>query len=468
MDTTLITVPKAAPEPLPALATFLEPFASLFLRSQSRASLERYLTGLLTDLPRKNCAAIAAAVAGTSTERLQHLLTDADWDAQALDRQRVQRLVAASPRGGVLVLDDTGLPKQGKHSVGVARQYSGTLGRTANCQVVVSAEYLAEPTKSRPIHWPVSAQLYLHQSWADDPARCARAHVPEEIRFQTKPALALALIERARDWGVAFDTVVADAGYGENPPFLLGLEERGLAYVCAVPSSFGVRQPDEVSAAAATPPPAYQGQGRPRLPRPAPLYTVANRAAALPADAWHVVSWREGTKGQLRKQCAALRVHWATGSPVAGQSERSVNDARVRTAPKGWLLVERPIPGEEGETKYYLSNLPADTPLRRLLLLAHGRWVVEQFYEDAKGECGLDEYQGRRWDGLHRHQALVMLAYSFLVWARLKPPGEGGLSPLRGRPDLPRPASPCAGAAAPRLGALVHRDQPDQDLQASA
>src|SRR5947209_13328637 len=119
MDPLPITVPKAAPKPLPALATYLQPFASLFRRTESRASLERYLTGLLTDLPRKNCDAIAAAVAGTSTERLQHLLTDADWDAQTLDQQRVQRLVAASPRGGVLVLDDTGLPKQGKHSVGV-------------------------------------------------------------------------------------------------------------------------------------------------------------------------------------------------------------------------------------------------------------------------------------------------------------------------------------------------------------
>src|SRR5438270_11069162 len=178
------TVPKASPDPLPEVAAFLEPFAPLFRRAESRASLERYVTGLLTDLPRKNCDAIAAAVAGTSTERLQHLLTDADWDADALDRQRVEHLTAHSPAGGVLVLDDTGLPKQGKQSVGVARQYSGTLGRTANCQVVVSAQYLAEPTKRRPIHWPVSAQLYLHRTWAADPARCARVHVPEAITFQ--------------------------------------------------------------------------------------------------------------------------------------------------------------------------------------------------------------------------------------------------------------------------------------------
>jgi SRSO17 transposase len=269
MDTTPIAVPKAAPEPLPALATFLQPFASLFQRAQSRASLERYLTGLLTDLPRKNCAAIAAAVAGASTERLQDLLTDVDWDAQALDKQRVQRLTAVGPRGGVLVIDDTGLPKQGNHSVGVARQYSGTLGRTGNCQVVVSAAYLAEPTKSRPIHWPVSAHLYLHQSSADDAARRAQAHVPAEVTFQTKPQIALALCDRARAWGVLFGTVVTDVGYGENPGYLRGLEERTLAYVCAVPCSFGVRKPADVSAAAEAVLRVQPGRGCPRLPRAA-------------------------------------------------------------------------------------------------------------------------------------------------------------------------------------------------------
>jgi SRSO17 transposase len=153
-------VPKASPAPLPELAAYLAPFAPLFRRSTSRESLERYLTGLLTDLPRKNCDTIAAAVAGTSTERLQHLLPDATWDPQTLDRQRVTALVAQSPAGGILGLDDTGLPKQGRSSVGVARQYSGTLGKVANCQVVVSAHYVAdEPTSSAPVHWPLTARL---------------------------------------------------------------------------------------------------------------------------------------------------------------------------------------------------------------------------------------------------------------------------------------------------------------------
>src|SRR6266571_8890897 len=197
-------VPKASPEPLPELAAFLEPFAPLFRRHTSRESMERYLTGLLTDLPHKTAETIAAAVAGTSTERLQHLLTDATWDAQALDEARVKQLLAIHPpTAGVLVFDDTGLPKKGTESVGVEPQYSGTLGKIGNCQVVVSAEYLADdPVSSTPFHWPVSAQLYLPESWTQDPERRKQAQVPEEITQQTKPEIALGLLDRARQWGV--------------------------------------------------------------------------------------------------------------------------------------------------------------------------------------------------------------------------------------------------------------------------
>ncbi len=205
---------KASPDALPEVGAFLEPFAALFRRPESRRSLERYVTGLLTDLPRKNCdtirhgeSSIAAAVAGTSTERLQHLLTDAQWDPLALDEARVRRLLATTPRAGILVLDDTGLPKQGNSSVrqgessiGVSRQYSGTLGKIGNCQVVVSAQYLAdEPASSTPLHWPLSARLYLPQRWAQDAQRRQGVHIPEEVEFQTKPQIALTLVDRARE-----------------------------------------------------------------------------------------------------------------------------------------------------------------------------------------------------------------------------------------------------------------------------
>src|SRR2546430_2642365 len=181
-------VPKASPDALPELAAFLDPFAPLFRRHTSRDSLERYLTGLLTDLPHKTADTIAAAVAGTSTERLQHLLTDAAWDAQALDEARVQRLLAIHPpTSGVLVFDDTGLPKKGTESVGVEPQYSGTLGKIGNCQVVVSAEYLADdPASSTPFHFPVSAQLFLPESWTQDAKRRQQGRVPLEIEQQTK------------------------------------------------------------------------------------------------------------------------------------------------------------------------------------------------------------------------------------------------------------------------------------------
>src|SRR6266487_6658106 len=277
-------VPKASPDTLPELVAFLEPFAPLFRRHTSRDSMERYLTGLLTDLPHKTADTIAATVAGTSTERLQHLLTDAAWDAQALDEARVKQLLAIHPpTAGVLVFDDTGLPKKGTESVGVEPQYSGTLGKIGNCQVVVSAEYLADdPASSTPFHWPVSAQLFVPESWVADAERRKRTHVPAELGEQTKPEIALGLLDRARAWGVPIQAVVVDAGYGDNPNFLRGLDERRVPYMCAVESTFGCRLPEEVLSTAAQPP-VYGGRGQPRKPRPAPLYTVKELIASVPA-----------------------------------------------------------------------------------------------------------------------------------------------------------------------------------------
>jgi SRSO17 transposase len=406
-----LNLPKGSPDPLPELAAFLQPFAPLFRRATSRRSLERYVTGLLTDLPRKNCETIAQVVADTSLEQLQHLLTDATWDPLALDEQRVRLLVERSPANGVLVLDDTGLPKQGKSSVGVQHQYSGTLGKQGNCQLVVSAEYVVDdPSTSQPLHWPLSACLYLPEIWAEDRERRQSVHVPETVTFASKPELALHLLERAQAWGVPFATIVTDAGYG-IPSFLRALDERHLPYVCAVASDFGVRLLSEMEQAAVPQAePAKRKRGHPKKPRPAPRHDVKEVTDALPEDAWQTVEWREGSRGTLRKQCVALRVHAGTGC-----ARHSESHGRSWTGPEGWLLGERPLPGEEGEPKWFFSGLPAETPLPRLVELAHLRWPVEQFYEDGKGECGLDYFQGRSWEGLHRHLALVMLAYTFLM-----------------------------------------------------
>src|SRR5438876_1602322 len=474
-------VPKASPEPLPELATFLEPFAPLFRRHTSRDSMERYVTGLLTDLPHKTCDTIADVIAGTSIERLQHLLTDAAWDPLQLDEARVKRLLAVHPvADGMLVFDDTGLPKKGTASVGVAPQYSGTLGKIGNCQVVVSAEFLADdPASSTPFHFPVSAQLFLPESWTQDAERRKQAQVPEQIIQQTKPEIALGLLDRARQWGVPIQAVVVDAGYGDNPNFLRGLDARQVPYMCAVESTFGCRLPDEVQAAAAQTP-IYGGRGQPRKPRPAPLYPVKELIASLPTSAWQTIDWREGTKGTMQVQAVALRVHWATGSSL-----HSTSHSRVHTGPEGWLLAERPVPEavtddsqptpvepqekEEEQIKYWFSVLPEDASLQRLVLLAHARWVIEQFYEDAKQECGLDHYQGRSFNGLHRHLALVMLAYSFLMLQRLTlplPPGEA-FPPLSHTELSALCASAGAPLALPGPRPLASPDRSDPSLPSS-
>jgi SRSO17 transposase len=453
-------VPKASPNALPALAASLKPFAPLFRRSTSRESVERYLTGLLTDLERQNCDTIAAAGAGTSTERVQHVLTDAAWEPQALDQQRVATLVAQSPPHGLLVLDDTGLPKPGRASVGVARQSSGTLGKVAHCQVVVSAHSVAdEPTSRTPVHWPLTARLYLPEAWAADSARRAKVRVPTDVIFQTKPELALALVDQARTWGVPVATVVADAGSGDNPTCLQGLDDRQLASVVGVSSTFGVRLPEEVQAAALLPTPPRRGRGQPRQPRPAPRSEAKVVLEALPADRWHAITWREHEGAALRQQFVAVRARWATGGV-----QFSTSHARVCTGPEGWLLGERPVPGDGGEEKWYCSTLSADTPLHRLAEVAHSRWPIEQCYEDAKGECGLDHYQGRRWDGLHRHLALVMLAYSFLACQRWQPANPAGFFPLRRAPVVPSGPPPGAGMALPGRRTLAYRDEPNRPL----
>jgi SRSO17 transposase len=325
------------------------------------------------------------------------------------------------------------------------------------------------------LHWPVCARLYLPEGWANDPERRECSHVPEEIIFRIKPQIALSLVDLSREWGVPFEVVVADSGYGKNPDFLRSLEEREVAYVCGVESTFGVRLPEEVSAAKEAGAPPYRGRGQPPKERPAPLYTAKEVIDSLPDEAWRTVSWREGTKGTLSKQMVALRAHRATGS-----DRHSTDDERVHTAKEGWLIGERPLPGEpssahkegEKEQKYYYSTLGAQVPLERMAALAKSRWTIEQFYEDGKGECGLGDFQGRRWDGLHRHLALSMVAYSFLMLHSSVTIGEDStsqeaFSPLGEAHEPSGNPQAGTGVVAGGPGAMVHRNREDQDLSSS-
>jgi SRSO17 transposase len=407
----------ASPDLLPELDTFLSTFKLRFRRPEAEAALERYLTGLLTELPNKNCDTMAQAIPGTHEQRLQGFLTTMQWDEEALNRQRVEKMIAAATIGnGVLIFDDTGFAKQGKASVGVARQYSGTLGKVGNCQVAVTCCY-SDPQAS----WPVAVRLYLPEAWTADLERLKRARVPADVTFETKPEIALSLLDQARAWGVPHRCVVADADYGDNPNFLAGLEKRHERYVVAVRCDFQVR-----------------AKGRGAL--------TSQRAdqvlAALPKCQWRTIRWRHGTKGWLRKKFVGVRAWRITAE----------GDACI-----GWLLGERAARGQPEERKFYWSNLSASASLETLVDYAHRRHAIEHFHEEAKEELGWDQYQGRLWPGFHRHAVTVMLAMSFLTWLELQ---HRHRHPNRGRPRDPfspsaRSAAACSASGAPGGGTVA-------------
>ncbi len=420
-----MAIQKAGAEPLAELAVFLKPFGKLVRFRQSREALERYATGLLSDVGRKTASEIGRALPGTNGQRLQEFLTHTVWEAGEMDRLRIGHMLEhASVGAGALVIDDTGFAKKGKHSVGVARQYSGTLGRVDNCQVLVTCHYV-----DGVFDWPVTGRLYLPERWADDAARRTKAQVPEAVVFQTKGEIALELVDAAREAGVSPRAVVYDAGYGHQSPFLDGLEGRELPYAGGIEKSVHFRLAEAVEGDRGDPPAPRPGKrGRPKK-HPRLEDRVATCAAeaivdGLPEEAWQRVSWRNGTKGPLVKQCARVRVY------RAARKGGHLNSA-------GWLIGERPLPGHAGDPKYYLAWGLDELSLEDLIELVHVRWVIERFYQVAKGELGLDDYEGRLWPGFHRHVALVMLAHSFLTLRQSYGPAvlePDPLAPARGFP----------------------------------
>jgi SRSO17 transposase len=345
------------------------------------------------------------------------------------------QVVPALERHGPIsywIVDDSGMPKQGRHSVGVARQYCGNLGKRDNCQVAVSLS-VANDQASLPIAW----RLYLPQDWAADKKRRTAAGVPEDIVFATKPAIALGQIRQALADRVPVGIVLGDAGYGVETDFRVSLRGLGLSYALGVKSSTGVWAPGT----APLPPLPYSGRGRQptRLRRNEehkPVSTL-QLAMSLPASAWRRVSWREGSRGDLASRFAALRVR-----PAHGDTQRS------EPWPEEWLLIEWPR-GEAEPTRYWLSNLGPTTGLAKLVRTAKARWLIERDYEELKQEIGLDHYEGRGWRGFHHHASLCIAAYGFLVAERcLFPPRRRFIRERIETPVLPRGFRP-RGAAHP-------------------
>jgi len=382
-----------SPAWLSRLTTWLERFEAVFGHRAQRGGLRRYVEGVLCDSRRKSMAAMWARLRDPGTyQGLQYFITEATWNSAALWRQLRATIPA---RRGVLVLDGTGFPKQGSASVGVQRQYSGTLGKVGNCQVAVTAALWTGVEA-----WLVGAQLYLPETWLT-PAQRDRARIPSRVLFQEKWRQALTLLHQVRASQIDVTAVAADAEFGDCTAFRRALHQLGLAYAVGISSTLTVFRGTPML----TPPSVHPRRGRPRTrPRLAPESTaqaVAKLASTAPAQTWRVVTWRNGTHPPWRARfwrCRVTPAHeWRHG----------------RLAPDVWLLCQRDLDGG-ADTKYFLVNLPEHASWQAVVRLAHQRWAIEQQYAELKSELGLDDFVGRSYPGWNRHVALTALAYAFL------------------------------------------------------
>ena len=381
------------------LDRWLTPFLEAMGRSTRRRWGPVYLRGLLGPDGPKSVQPIAIRLGLRGHDQLHHFISSAAWNDAPLWRVLAEQ--ADGVVGGddaLLVVDDTALPKKGTRSVGVAPQYCGALGKQANCQSLVS---LTLARGEVPV--PVGLRLFLPKSWTDDPARCAAAGVPETARTaQTKPEIALDEIDRVRAAGIHFGCVLADAGYGLSAPFRQGLSARGLVWSVGVPrtqkvftTGVGLLFP-------------RAGRGKPRQ-HAVPSEKARDGADVLAGCRWQRVIWRQGSKGALAARFAAARVRVADGprSPRHGHLPGE----------EVWLIGEW---RNSGERKYYLSNLPPGTSLRRLAATIKARWICEQAHQQLKQELGLGAFEGRSWTGLHRHALMSCIAFAYLQHLRLR------------------------------------------------
>lgn len=371
--------------------------------------LKNYCKGLLLPGERKSVEPMAARVAPDNVRRmhqsLHHLVADAPWnDAEMLAQVRQQVLPSMQKHGPVVawIVDDTGFPKQGKHSVGVARQYCGQLGKHDNCQAAVSLS-VSTWNSSLPVAW----RLYLPQGWCQDAERRQRAGIPEEIEFATKPEIALQQIRQAVEENVPTGVVLADAGYGNSTPFRQAITELEMQYMVGIESSTTVWGPGQRPLPA---PPQKPGRGAvpKRLQRSADHQPISTKqlAFSLPASAWKEIGWRPGSQKALHSRFTAVRVRPAHRDYY-----------RTEPHPEEWLLIEWPKKESE-PTKYWLSSMSAKNSLKSLVKMAKHRWIIERDYEELKQELGLGHYEGRGWRGFHHHAVLCIAAYGFLVSER--------------------------------------------------
>src|SRR5881392_3308816 len=433
------------------LGRWLKPFLDRLGHKARRRMCPLYLSGLIGPGDRKSVQPMAARLAPGEYDQLHHFIADGLWDAAPLEAEllvQADRLVGG--KDAVLVIDDTAMPKKGDRSVGVAPQYASSLGKTANCQTLVS---LTLARGEVPVM--VALRLFLPENWTSDAVRLRRIGVPVEYRgARTKPEIALAEIDRVIAAGVRFGCVLADAGYGLSAPFRQGLTSRGLAWAVGIPRHLKVYP---VAVKLIWP---VATRGRPRK-RYIPDILSIPAEDMLANATWQNVSWRNGTKGRLEARFAAVRVRTADGPP------QRIKDMGQQHLPgdEAWLIGEHRTSGEK---KYYLANLPAKTDLRTLAATIKARWICEQAHQQMKEELGLDHFEGRSWQGLHRHALMTMIAYAFLQHRRLaatarkkknqRSPASANFA--RRAPRHPRTLRSITAAAMPALSKM--------DLQRSA
>ena len=389
---------------------YLEHVGECLGRAERRLGLKDYCAALMLPLKRKSIEPLAAAIdpfhVRAMHQSLHHFVADSPWSDEAVlgaVQDWVLPKMAAQPGAWTfLIADDSGMPKQGTHSVGVARQYCGQLGKTESCQVAVSLSIATQHASL-----PIKYRLYMPQAWSDDPKRCKCAGVPADVAFATKPQISLTQIAQAKRAGLPGEVVAADAGYGDDTGYRDGITELGLMYVVGIKPATSVWAPG----AGPLPPKPWSGRGikptRLRRDETASPVSVKALALSLESSQYRKLTWREGTNTKLASRFAALRV-------------RPAHRDTLRDVPRDeeWLLIEWPI-GEPEPTKYFLSTLPADISRKALVGAVKIRWRIERDYQELKQEFGLDNFEGRNWRGFHHHATLCIAAYGFLVGQRL-------------------------------------------------